>query len=90
MATPSASSRDGALSERRARLPSPAILVSGAALAVAGLWIGRTPIAENWARASMVDRGVGLDLKINRLDFGGVEVDDVRLGAEKDPAFTAG
>lgn len=89
MATPSAQDPGAPRGERRARLPSPAILASGAALTVAALWLVRTPVAENWARGFMLERHLDSAIKIKRLDLTGIEIDEFRLGSEKAPGFEA-
>jgi translocation and assembly module TamB len=57
-----------------------ALAVSVLPAIMAGMWLGRVPIAENVARSTCKDHDLDCDIDIVRLDFGGVTLRNLSVG----------
>jgi hypothetical protein len=72
------------LASRRWPLALGAAGLSLAALA-ASLWFFRIPIVEAGLRAALAERNVDADFRVHRVDFSGLTITGVTLGAEEEP-----
>ena len=67
-----------------------AVALSLLPLIMAGMWLGRVPIAETAARSFCRDRDLDCEIDISRLDFGGATLRNLRItGVSGEPAVSA-
>ncbi|MBL8549561.1 MAG: YdbH domain-containing protein [Hyphomonadaceae bacterium] len=75
---------------RRRRSPThaTALVLGVGAVALGAIWLFRAPIAGAAMRQALAGAGVESAFRVTELDFGGVALEDVRLGAEGAPDAT--